>query len=88
MTVYRVKLHDKSSGESRLSSVAAGSKDEAIWICEQQEVGHVEFWLPSDEVKELEGEEAMGVLKGRNRARLLSHRQEKPYAIQKAGGAD
>ena len=83
MTVYRVKLHDKKASESRYSSVAADSKDEAIYICEQQEVGHVEFWLPGDEAKELEQHAAY--LKGRDKGRLLSHQQEKPYKIQKVG---
>jgi hypothetical protein len=88
MTVYRVKLHDKASSESRLSSVAAESKDEAIFICEQQEVGHVEFWLPGDEVSDLEKKEAEGMLKGRDKAQLQSHRQAKPYAIMKSKEAD
>ena len=87
VTVYRVKLHDKASSESRLASVAADSKDEAVWICEQQELGHVEFWLPGDEVSELETKLAAEGLKGREKARLQSHRQERPYAIQKAGEA-
>ena len=85
MTIYRVKRHDKKSGESRLSGVAADSKDEAVYICEQQELGHVEFWLPGEEVSELEKKAAEGALKGRDRARLLSHQQSKPYEIKKAG---
>lgn len=88
MTVYRVKLHDKALSESRFSSVAAESKDEAIYICEQQEVGHVEFWLPGDEVAELEAKLVSEGLKGRDKARLQSHRQEKAMEIVKAGGAD
>ena len=88
MTIYRVKLHDKASSESRHSSVAADSKDEAIFICEQQEVGHVEFWLPGDEVSELEAKEAAKMLSGRDKARLQSHRQDKSYELVKAGGAD
>lgn len=87
MTIYRVKLHDKRTSESRSTSVAAESKDEAVYICEQQEIGHVEFWLPGEEVSELEAKEAAGMLKGRDRGRLYSHQQEKPYAIQKAGEA-
>lgn len=85
MTVYRVKLHDKRSSQSRHTSVAAESKDEAVWVCEQQEVGHVEFWLPGDEAAELEKVMAAGALKGRDKGRLLSHQQDKPYAIQKVG---
>ena len=88
MTVYRVKLHDKKSSESRFSSVAADSKDEAVWICEQQEVGHVEFWLPGDEVSELEKKQAAGMLAGRDKARLLSHRQIKAYEVVNAKGAE
>ena len=88
MTVYRVKLHDKASSESRFSSVAADSKDEAIFICEQQEIGHVEFWLPGDEVSDLEGKEAQGMLAGREKARLQSHRQSQAMHIVKAGGSD
>ena len=84
MTVYRVKLHDKASSESRIASVAADSKDEAVWICEQQEAGHVEFWLPGDEVGELETKAAEGMLSGRDKARLQSHRQSKPYLIVKS----
>ena len=82
--IYRVKLHDKESGESRSSSVAADSKDEALWICEQQELGHVAFWLPPDEVAELEAKEAAGELRGRDKGRLYSHRQSKPYQVIKA----
>ena len=85
MTVYRVKLHDPKSSESRYASVSAESKDEAVYICEQQELGHVEFWLPGEEVSELEKQAAEGALKGRDRARLLSHQQSKPYEIKKAG---
>lgn len=85
MTVYRVKLHDKKASESRFASVAADSKDEAVYICEQQEIGHVEFWLPGDEVSELEKRE---LLSGREKARLQSHRQEKAYTIVSAKGAD
>ena len=86
MTVYRVKLHDKASSESRLSSVAADSKDEAIYICEEQELGHVGFWLPDSEVSELEAKEKNGGLSGRDKARLQSHRQSKSYDIQKVTG--
>lgn len=83
MTVYRVKLHDKASGESRHTSVAAESKDEALWICEQQEMGHVGFWLPDSEVSELEKKEKDGTLSGREKGRLHSHRQAKAYEVQK-----
>jgi hypothetical protein len=86
MTIYRVKLHDKASGESRHASVAADSKDEAIYICEQQELGHVGFWLPDSEVSELEAKEAAGTLSGRDKARLYSHRQAKTYDIVSAKG--
>lgn len=85
MTIYRVRLHDKASGEFRQSSVAADSEDEAIFICEQQELGHVGFWLPPDEVGELEQKERDGSLSGRDKARLHSHRQSSPYVVQKAG---
>ena len=88
MTVYRVKLHDKASSESRIASVAADSKDEAVWICEQQEAGHVEFWLPGDEASELEAKLAAEGLKGRDKARLQSHQQSKPYAIVKSKEGD
>ena len=81
MTIYRVRLNDKVASESRHASVAAESKDEAVYICEQQELGHVEFWLPGDEVTELERKE---MLSGRDKARLLSHRQERPYVVTKA----
>jgi len=81
MAIYRVRLHDKASGESRYSSVAADSKDEAVWVCEQQELGHVGFWLPPDEVAELEAKEADGSLRGRDKGRLHSHRQTKPMEV-------
>jgi len=68
MTVYRVKLHDKASSESRIASVAADSKDEAVWI----------------EVGDLETKAAEGMLSGRDKARLQSHRQSKPYLIVKS----
>lgn len=84
MTVFRVKLHDAKLSASRFSSVAADSKDEAVWVCEQQEVGHVGFWLPDSEVSELEVKEREGSLSGRDKARLQSHRQSKPYKIEKA----
>ena len=88
MAIYRVKLHDKASGESRLSSVAADSEDEALYICEQQEMGHVGFWLPPGEVSELEAKEAAGTLSGRDKGRLHSHRQSKAYEVVKTGEAD
>ncbi len=88
MTIYRVKLHDKASGESRHSSVAADSKDEAIYICEQQELGHVGFLLPDSEAAELEKKEKDGSLAGRDKARLYSHRQAKAYDIVRTKGDD
>ena len=56
-----------------------------IFICEQQELGHVGFWLPPNEVAELEKKEKADALSGRDKARLQSHRQSKPYAVAKAG---
>jgi hypothetical protein len=88
MTIYRVKLHDKAASESRYTSVAAASEDEALYVCEQQEVGHVGFWLPASEAAELEAKEAEGSLSGREKGRLQSHRQSKAYQVVKAGEAE
>jgi hypothetical protein len=81
MAIYRVRLEDPDSDEFRLVAVAADSKAEARAICEAQEQRHVD--VTYSEADELEKKEAKGELRGRDKARLYSHRQRKPYKIVK-----
>lgn len=80
MPIYRVRLENES-GEFRLVAVNAGSKEEARAICERQEQRHVGFYVDGEEFSELEKQEAEGIIRGREKARLLSHRQVEPYKI-------
>lgn len=81
--VYRFKLTDTDTGESRFVSVAADSMEEAEETVMRQEMKKVQFAMEAESVKELEQRMKDGTLSGRDKARLLAHRQEKPYAIQK-----
>lgn len=84
--VIRVRLADKRSGEFRRANVAAASRDEAVAIVEAQEAGHVAWQLDADDALRLEQKLRTGELSGRERARLLSHRQERPYKVMKVEG--
>lgn len=81
MPIFRVRLEDAESGEFRQVAVAADSKEEARAICEQQESGHVQFFLSGEEAAALEEKEKNGELRGRERGLLDSHRQATPYKI-------
>lgn len=83
MPVYRYKLTDTDTGESRFVSVAADSKEEAEETIMRQELKKVYFQLEAESVKELEQRMKDGTLSGRDKARLFAHRQEKPYAFAK-----
>lgn len=82
--VYHFKLTDSETGESRFVSVAANSLEEAEDVVLRQEAKKVGFNLDAGEVKDLEAKLKDGTLSGRDKARLFTHRQDKPYAIQKA----
>ena len=81
MPIFRVRLEDAESGEFRQVAVAADSKEEARAICEQQEAGHVQFFLSGEEIADLEKKEKDGSLRGRDKGLLFSHRQANPYKI-------
>ena len=87
MPVYTFKT-THSSGERRSGQVAADSKDEAEAILLAQEEGHVEFIIDPSEVKDLEQKLKEGTLSGRDKARLFSHRQDKPYKVEAVKGAE
>lgn len=84
MPVYHFRLTDTDTGEFRNVSVAADSKEEAEEVILRQEAKKVGSFLAPEEVSSLEERLKQGTLSGRDKARLLTHRQEKPYVIQKA----
>jgi hypothetical protein len=86
MPVYHFRLTDTDTGEFRNVSVAADSKEEAEATIYRQEQKKVTFQADAQTLKELEQRLKEGTLSGRDKARLLAHRQEKPYVIQKAKG--
>lgn len=84
MPVYHFRLTDTETGAFRSVSVAADSKEEAEDVIYRQEMKKVNFFLPEETVKDLESKLKSGELTGRDKGRLLSHRQEKPMTVQKA----
>lgn len=84
MPVFHFLLKDSETGESRHVSVAAESKEEAEATILRQEQKKIDFYMSDAEAKELEKRLKDGTLTGRDKARLFSHQQEKPYTIQKA----
>lgn len=84
MPVYHFRLTDTETGEFRNVSVAADSKEEAESIIYEQELKKVRFQADPEEIKNLEARLKSGTLSGREKARLFTHRQEKPYTVQKA----
>ncbi len=87
MAIFRVRLKD-SSGEARIAAVSADSQDEANAIVEEQEAGHVAFVLDDVAVQDFEKKLKEGTLSGRDKARLFSHRQTRPYKVESVKGAD
>lgn len=83
-SVIRVHLKDSGSGEFRKASVAASSRDEAVDIVERQEQKHIRFALEPAEAADFERRLKSGQLSGRDKARLFSHMQLKPYKVMKA----
>lgn len=88
MPVYKFLLADTVTGERRYVSVAADSKEEAEQTVLAHEAKKVNYQAGPDEVKDLEAKLKAGTLSGREKARLLTHRQEKAYTIQKEKGGD
>jgi hypothetical protein len=88
MPVYHFRLTDTETGAFRNVSVSANSKDEAEATILLQEAKKVNYQASPDEVKDLESKLKSGTLSGRDKARLLAHRQEKPYTVKKATGGD
>lgn len=82
--VWHFRLTDSETGEFRNVSVAAATKEEAEQVILQHEQKKVNFQLGDDDVKDLEQKLKDGTLSGRDKGRLFSHRQEKPYKIEKA----
>lgn len=88
MPVYRFLLSDTETGEKRFVSVAADSMEEAEQTVLAHEAKKVNYQGSDEEIKDLEAKLKAGTLSGREKARLLTHRQEKPYKIQKEKGGD
>lgn len=82
--IFRFKLTDTETGEFRIVSVAAASLEEAEATVLRQEQKKVNFFLDDNDVSDFEERLSQGTLTGRDKARLFSHKQEKPYKIQKA----
>lgn len=88
MPVFHFRLTDTNTGEFRNVSVAAATKEEAEETVLRQEAKKVNFQADPEEIKDLEAKLKNGTLSGREKARLFTHRQEKPYVIQKAAKGD
>lgn len=88
MPVYKFRLTDTETGEFRNVSVAADTMEEAEQVLYRQEMKKVLFQQNPDIIKDLESKLKDGTLSGREKARLFAHRQEKPYAVQKAKEGD
>jgi hypothetical protein len=84
MPVFKFRLTDTETGESRSVSVSADTKEEAEQVIYQQEMKKTLFSLDQGAVTDLEKKLKDGSLSGVEKARLFAHRQEKPYTIQKA----
>ena len=83
MKVFRFRLKDAGSSEFRSVAVAADSADEAAAIIEAQEAKRVAFEMDPEEAAGFEERLKAGELSGRDKARLFTHQQSKPYAITK-----
>jgi hypothetical protein len=84
MPVFRFRLKDAGSSEFRSVAVAADSVDEAAAIVEASEAKKVAFELDPKEAAGFAERLKAGQLSGRDKARLFTHRQSKPYVISKA----
>lgn len=81
----KLRLRDaEGSGERRYVTVAAANEDEAVETVLRQEQKKVAFVLDPSDVAAFEKRLREGTLTGRDKARLFSHRQSKPYTIVKA----
>ena len=83
MAVFHFRLKDSATGETRTVAVAADSKEEAEATILRQESKKVNYTLDPKEAADFEKRLKDGTLTGRDKARLFSHQQEKPYKIQK-----
>ena len=84
MPIFRFRLKDAGSGEERRVSQEAATVDEAAALIEAREAKKVAFEMDPDEAADFERRLKAGELTGRDKARLFTHRQDKPYAISKA----
>jgi hypothetical protein len=82
MPVFRFRLKDAGSGEFRNVAAAAESVDEAAAIIEASEAKKVAFELDAAEAADLSKRLKEGSLSGRDKARLFTHQQSKPYVMQ------
>jgi hypothetical protein len=87
MAIIRLRLEDKPTSEFRAASVAAESVVEAVEIVEAQQQGHVGFAIDPSEALALEKKLREGTLTGREKGRLMSHRQDRPYKVMRAKAA-
>ena len=86
MSVFRFRLKDPASGESRVVAASAASLDEAESSVMAKEEKKVMFMLDPAEAADFERRLKAGELKGVDKARLFAHQQLKPYVIQKSKG--
>lgn len=83
MSIVRVRLKDSRSSEFRSVSVGASSKDEAVAIVEEQEAKRVGYMIDPAEAVDLEKRLRAGTLNGRDKARIFTHMQARPYKVDK-----
>jgi hypothetical protein len=90
MPRFVVRLEDPDSEEFRETSLLADDKAAAKAWCETREHRSVAFQVPDDELAELEKLRAADAkrkpdeppqLRGREKARLHTHEQRKPYKV-------
>ena len=79
--IIRVRLVDKPSGEFRVASVAAHSREEAVEIVERQEQKRTAYALTPEMFLELERRHKEAALRGSERGRLFTHMQDRPYVV-------
>lgn len=91
MPRYVVRLEDPDSDEFRETTLVRDSEADAVEWCEERERRSVAFQVGPDELKDLKArrkadkasaDDAPVLLAGRDKARLLTHEQAKPYVVK------
>jgi hypothetical protein len=91
MPTFEVRLEDPDSDEFRITTLTVADEAAARAFCEDSERSMVAFRVDPAEEKQLRAmaerdakraADEPAILTGRDKARLHTHRQAKPYAIK------